>query len=177
MPDTLKEKGEDPFDPRRSELRLRSRVGGGFRLEASGGGWLEVGPVDEVRRELESSDRRHWTLRAAPASEGGGFVVETVAPDGFRELARSVRRADTGLDPWAFYLDDGRVFFAAPTMGPGAGIELHGWEARGAYWTATPHDSCWTLAPTAAGRRLEGSEPVVVLLAAEILAGRSRLAV
>jgi hypothetical protein len=166
LPDTLKENSGDPFDPTRTKLRLRPRSGGGFRLEAAGGWWLESGPVGEARAPLVSSDRRGWTLRG---SEDDGLVLEAAVAEGYRELGRSFRVFGTGLDPWAFYLGDGRIFFAAPSIGAAPELELHGWEARGAYWTATRHESHWRLAPTAAGRRLDGAEPILVLFAARIL--------
>jgi hypothetical protein len=170
LPDTLKERGEEPFDPRRSELRLCPKAGGGFRLEASGGWAIETGALRDGRHAVVSSDGRRWTLREATATDAGGVVLEVAGPEGFREAARSVRGSRPGIEPLAFYLADGRVFLAAPGIGAEAGYDLHGWEVRGAYWTARRQGSCWMLSPTAAGRRLSGSEAILVLLAAEILA-------
>ena len=170
MPDTLKDIGEDSFDPRRSELRLCSRAEGGFRLEAPGRWWLETGAIGGARHEVASSDRREWTLREASGPNASAVVLEVAGPEGFGEVARSERGSGTGLEPLAFYLSDGRVFFAASGNGSEAGYELHGWEVRGAYWKATRQGAHWTLSPTAAGRRLRGSEAILVLFAAEIIA-------
>jgi len=173
LPDTLKERGEDPFDPKLSELRLYPRAGGGFRLEAPGRWWIESGVLGEGRHEVESSDRRGWTLREASGPDARAIVLEVAVPEGFREVARSERASGTGREPLAFYLGDGRVFFAAPGDAPEARYELHGWEVRGAYWTAGRQGAHWTFSPTAAGRRLQGSEAILVLFAAEILATES----
>ena len=170
MPDTLKETGEYPFDPRRSELCLCPRAEGGFRLEAPGRWWLETGAFGDARREVASSDRRAWTLREASGPDARGIVLEAAVPEGFREVARSQRGSGTGREPLAFYLSDGRVFLAAHGSVPEVRYELHGWEVRGAYWTAGRQGSHWTISPTAAGRRLAGSEAILVLFAAEILA-------
>lgn len=170
MPDTLKDTGEDSFDPRRSELRLGSRAEGGFRLEAPGRWWLETATLGCARHEIASSDRREWTLREASGPDASAMVLEAAGPEGFQELARSERSSGTGLEPWAFYLGDGRVFFAAAGSGSEARYELHGWEVRGAYWTAARQGAHWTLSPTAAGRRLRGCEALLVLFAAEIIA-------
>jgi hypothetical protein len=170
LPDTLKDTGEDSFDPRRSELRLCSKAEGGFRLEAPGRWWLETAALGDARHEIASSDPREWTLRSTSGPDASAVVLEVAGPEGIREVARSERRAGTGLEPLAFYLSDGRVFFAASGNGSEASYELHGWEVRGAYWTAARQGAHWTLSPTAAGRRLRGSEALLVLFAAEIIA-------
>ena len=174
MPDTLKDKGEDSFDPRLSSLRLSSKAEGGFRLEAPGRWWLESGAIGSARCRVASSDRREWTLRQASGPDASAVVLEVAGPEGFREMARSERNSGTGLEPLAIYLSDGRVFFAASGHGSEIGYELHGWEVRGAYWTAARQGAHWTLSPTPAGRRLRGSEAILVLLAAEIMATGAR---
>jgi hypothetical protein len=174
LPDTLKEKGGEPFELWRSELRLCPAAGGGFRLEAPDGQAIQAGELREGRRDVVCPDGQRWTLRESAASDPAGFVLEVADAEGGREIARSARGSTgPGFDTLAFYLADGRVFLAAPAIGQEVGYELHGWEVRGAYWIAGRQGSGWTLRPTAAGRRLRGDRVVLVLLAAELVAAEA----
>jgi hypothetical protein len=66
-------------------------------------------------------------------------------------------------------LDDGRLFRIA-RRGPGeTGLDLCGWETPGAYLTARPEGTGWSIAPTAAGTALPQGDALSILFAAELL--------
>jgi len=164
LPDILTERGEDRLAPRCYELRVVRTPGGGFRLRSSDHDELVVGEPDGDRRTVKAGERS-WALRRSTKRQG--WVLEASAPPG-KELARTDRDDGPGAAV-SVYLDDGRVFWIVPHVDAEPRYELRGWEVDAAYWIARADGAEWSLAATPAGTGLQDSDPLVVLLAAEII--------
>lgn len=109
-----------------------------------------------------------WFLREA--ATGRGFVLRAGAGSDAEEIARSSRLA--GSSGATILLGDGRLFrVEARVSERGSWVELTGWEISGAYWLARPGRDAWRIASSIAGKRLSAGTELMVLFAAELLAG------
>jgi hypothetical protein len=151
--------------PDRSLARLSN---GGFEIEAAGQRKIRVDPAGDSWRIDGGKALQGWVLRRT-ASDAAGFVLS--GADGRTEAGRTMPLVGTGREAGLRFLllDDGRLFRIVLRGPREGGFELLGWETAGAYLTARPVASGWTLAPTPAGGGLEDLTAISILFAAEIL--------
>lgn len=155
--------------PPGASFQLERLADGGFRLVDAGGRAVTAHPDSEGWRLDTGLLRRRTDLAG-----GGYLLLRGTGPDA-AERGRSMRPAPDPrtADGVGILLDDGRLFEVRSAFEGGElGFELRGWEVSGAYLRAVPAGTGWAIVPTPAGARLEGTEAIVLLLAAE-LAGLS----
>jgi hypothetical protein len=147
---------------------LRRTAAGGFELHAQGAERLRLEPVPGGWQVEGDGELRGWRLdRGNPHSHR--FILYEA--DGSSEAGRTLSLPDSGRDPDLRYLltSDG-CLYRMRLRGPQDGrYELQSWEVPGAYLTARPGSSAWTISPDPASSGLREIRPLMILFAAEIL--------
>ena len=158
-----------------AERSLRRTAAGGFALEAEGAGTIRLQPVPGGWLVEEPDGLDGWRLNRGSLLSLGFILMEA---DGTAEAGRTMSLPGSGRDADLRYLltSDGRLY-RMRLHGPRDGrYELQGWEAPGAYLTARPASSNWTISPEPASSGLREIRPLMILFAAEILDSEEPLA-
>jgi len=144
---------------------LERSVGGGFTLRVEGGDAFRV-----------SAEGEGWVVDGGGSMDGarmsraaaGGFVLRDRAGAELGWTSR-LNPEDPGAGTSYVLLGDGRLFRIASRGPAETGLELRGWETRGAYLIALPEGAGWRIVATTAGELLPPDRALPILFAAELL--------
>jgi hypothetical protein len=154
---------------------FRRTSSGGLALDAEGGATIRLQPSPEGLSVESKGDFEGWLLTRGDQPSDGFILLEA---DTKSESGRTMAPPGAGREPDLRYLltSDG-CLYRIKLRGPRDGrYELQGWEAPGAYLTARPGSSGWTIFPEPAASGLQEIRPLMILFAAEILDSEEPLA-